>query len=390
MTSAPTVPLISDGVIGTITAALDDHGLRLRKAVPASLDDPGPGLLLEAEPLARLGPAVDPRLATAGVMAGRWLPDVALADRLARRLGPDAVRGDDPRLVVQAHGADPKLPALRPALIAPGAVVVAHRSGKRAVVRDHDGHLKILRAGRAPGIARALAAGADTDAFRTPRVVAVDEVADTVRMATLAGVALHDRLGDPTLADRAVAADLHTVGIALRRWHDAEPAGTAGSARVRGSVHDAAAELDVTRRWLRAAQASGVLADVDAAVARAERAMPLAPVTLRRAHRDLHDKQLLVAPDQPIGLLDLDLATVADPALDVANLLVHLQLRAWQGHCSAARAELAADAFLDGYRVDRALHERIDGYATATRLRLAAVYAFRATPTAVIDTLLAG
>ena len=65
------------------------------------------------------------------------------------------------------------------------------------------------------------------------------------------------------------------------------------------------------------------------------------------------------------------------PAIDVANLLVHLELRVMQGHCGSEVAVVAGDAFLEAYRPDRDLRGRIDAYAAATRLRLACVYAFR-------------
>ncbi|WP_396134697.1 phosphotransferase [Cellulomonas sp. ATA003] len=48
-------------------------------------------------------------------------------------------------------------------------------------------------------------------------------------------------------------------------------------------------------------------------------------------HRDLHDKQLLVDGSGGIGLLDFDLAAAGEAALDLANLLVHLELRVHQG-----------------------------------------------------------
>lgn len=386
--AAPSVPT-GGGVVEEIAAAVDALGLRLRKCVPAVVADPGAGLLIEAEPQPRLGPPTDPRLTETGVIAGRWHADAGVAAGLARRLGDDALLGAAGRLVVQLSGADPKLPALRAALLAPGATLVAHRSGKRAVVRDHDGFCKVVRRGRAAGIARATtAAGERTDAFRTPTVLAVDERHDTVRMATLSGVTLHDRLADPSLTDREIAGDLHIIGQALRRWHDTGPAPADHDP---GAVHDPATELTVTRNWLLAAEAYGLLPGGAATpIARAELALEgLAATGLRRSHRDLHDKQLLLAHGLPVGLLDLDLITYADPALDLANLLAHLELRALQGRCPADRAVRAGAALLDGYRADAGLSARITGYRVATRLRLAGVYGFRRTDPTVIAALLA-
>jgi hypothetical protein len=68
---------------------------------------------------------------------------------------------------------------------------------------------------------------------------------------------------------------------------------------------------------------------------------------------------------------------MGDPALDVANLLVHLELRSRQQHCSPGRSQRAAAAFLEGYQPGPELWDRVAAYALATRVRLACVYAFR-------------
>lgn len=76
-------------------------------------------------------------------------------------------------------------------------------------------------------------------------------------------------------------------------------------------------------------------------------------------------------------MLDFDTLAAGEGALDLANLLVHLELRALQGHCTAARAAELAAAVLDGYEPDRTVRDRLAAYAAATRLRLCAVYRFR-------------
>ncbi len=101
------------------------------------------------------------------------------------------------------------------------------------------------------------------------------------------------------------------------------------------------------------------------------------------AHRDLHDKQLLAGDGASIGLLDFDTLTLAEPALDLANLRVHLLLRRDQGRWSPARtgvALAAVDRVLDGSGVDP---ERTRAYAAATALRLACVHAYRPADRAV-------
>lgn len=60
-------------------------------------------------------------------------------------------------------------------------------------------------------------------------------------------------------------------------------------------------------------------------------------------HRDLHPRQLFVPadPGDPVELIDWDLAGPGDPALDLANLLMHLELR-WPEAAPTAGAALLA------------------------------------------------
>ena len=68
---------------------------------------------------------------------------------------------------------------------------------------------------------------------------------------------------------------------------------------------------------------------------------------------------------------------IGDPALDLANLLAHLDRRQRQGLVDDA-APLRR-AVLRGYELAEALTRRIPGYEALARRRLAAVYAFRPT-----------
>lgn len=91
---------------------------------------------------------------------------------------------------------------------------------------------------------------------------------------------------------------------------------------------------------------------------------------LRPCHRDLHEKQILMA-DGVAGILDFDTLTKADPALDPGNLLAHLFL--------AGRDERPLRATLDLPRL--ALWRR------AALVRLAMIYGFTSTPRATIRRL---
>ena len=180
---------------------------------------------------------------------------------------------------------------------------------------------------------------------------------------------LHDLLAEPGSYVRALG---HAVGEALARLH---------AVRVPDDLpaHDLAAEVAVTERWLAlAAEHAEPPLDLRAALRGVRRRVaehtPGGRVVL---HRDLHDKQLLVDERGDVGVLDLDLLAAGDPALDLANLLVHLELRARQGLLTGVAARAAADAVVAGYAPDDAVRAALPLHARLTRLRLAGVYAFR-------------
>ena len=97
-------------------------------------------------------------------------------------------------------------------------------------------------------------------------------------------------------------------------------------------------------------------------------------------HRDLHDGQLLGAPNA-VGLLDFDLLCAGHPLLDLGNLTAHLRLRALQGLDGSTHpdADDCAHAVLEGYVLDLSSDDRdaLRFFQASTFLRLALVYALR-------------
>lgn len=329
-------------------------GLGLLRAVPR-----GEGRLLLAL-----------RDAAGEELAGQWYADPARCRDVARRT--HAATADDvsvhaERLLLQRRGADRRLPQLC-RLVADGGTLVAHRPERRGVVRRTDGrYAKVVPADRVDGLAATLTRAARWGGVRVPAVTGTGP--GTVTLAPLPGSTLHDRLADPDADLQALG---RAVGEALARLH-AVPVPTDLPA------HDLAAEVAVTERWLDLATAHADLPlDLDGAL-RAVRRRVAAHRPGPRAvlHRDLHDKQLLVDDGLGVGVLDLDLLATGEPALDLANLLVHLELRARQGHLTGVAARTAADAVLAGYDPDAATRAALPLHARLTRLRLAGVYAFR-------------
>lgn len=93
-------------------------------------------------------------------------------------------------------------------------------------------------------------------------------------------------------------------------------------------------------------------------------------------HRDLHDKQLLLAPDCLPGLIDFDTLACGPAALDLANLLAHLEWRVLQGKARAEQALAVGSSLIEGYDCASTVQD-LQPFLDATRIRLACVYAFR-------------
>ncbi len=330
--------------LAEVTALVAEHGLVVRRAWPRSAEH----LLLDLVPAT--GPAV----------AGQWLAEPSAAGRVAAKTGrPATVHG---RVVLQPSGADRRLRAVARLLQQPGAVLVAHRPERRAVVRRPDGaYAKVVGPDRIPGLLRAASITAGCGA-RVPTVVDVDRDSGVVTTAALSGRTLFELLVEGGAPAVAAARQL---GGALAALHASPlPAGAA--------VHDAEAERKVLARWLQLARVHGVLRRPIELPDVPPGAAPLVPV-----HRDLHDKQVLVDASGDVGLIDFDLAAAGEAALDLANLLVHLELRVHQGRCSPELGAAAARAVLAGYAPRPDVLRRLPFYDAATRRRLVAVYAFR-------------
>lgn len=314
------------------------------------------------------------------LVAAQWFADPQRLDDVARATrraaGGERVAVVDAgreRVLVQPAGSDRRLPALQAMASRPGARLLAHRAERRGTVALDDAgrptFAKVVAPGRVAPLVDALAgAAAAGPGVCVPEVVETDDAAGVLMLAGLPGRPLHDLLGEGASPEI-----LRRVGRAVRALHaDALPASGA-------AVHDAAAEARVLADWVERVRdaAPGLHARLaQAAGPVIERLAALPSVAAAALHRDLHDKQVFVMPGDRIGLIDLDTLAPGDPAVDLANLAVHLELRALQRGRSPDAAGVLVEALLDGYGV-RPAAEAFDAYRRATWLRLAAVYAFR-------------
>lgn len=250
--------------------------------------------------------------------------------------------------------------------------VVSWRRGRRVVVHAHDGsgYLKVVRGDTLASVVDSHArAEVFRAAFRTPDVT-VRDPEGCVHLSRVPGRTLHDLGADPAVGDATVA---RAWSAWARGWTEVLAAAPAADA----ARHTHAEEIAVLVRWRDLALRAGVDARIatafDHAATRLDDAPGQASVT---AHRDLHDKQVLWDGREG-GLIDLDTASRAEPALDLANLRAHVSWRHAQGRLSTPRASHArhtVDEVAARAGVDPA---RMAAYEASTRLRLGALYLFR-------------
>jgi aminoglycoside phosphotransferase (APT) family kinase protein len=343
--------------LAAISLSLTELGLELRRSWPRSAEQ----LLLDLQD------------ESGGRVAGQWFRDPDRARATAAATPGARCTG---RIVLQPGGADRRLAALRDLLAEPGTELVSHRPERRAVLRhtseravpQHGGdradrYTKVVPVKKHQALEAASRAAAALP-LRTPRVHSTDARRGTVTTEALPGRTLHDLLS----GSRAEAA-CASAGGALAALHRIPPPQDL-------PVHGWAEEQAVTGKWQQHAASyaaplafggspsPGDVIDVDSSEA---------PGVL--IHRDFHDLQVLVDSDGSVGVLDFDLMAVGDPALDLANLLAHLELRRRQG--LVADAEPLRRAVLSGYAPSEETVQRIPGYEVLAGQRLAAVYAFR-------------
>ena len=101
-------------------------------------------------------------------------------------------------------------------------------------------------------------------------------------------------------------------------------------------------------------------------------------------HRDLHDKQILLAGSTGT-LIDLDLLAVTPRFLDAGNILAHLRLRALKG-AAIPWQELASR--ISGPLLEQATASTLHVWTASTLLRLALIYARRQRGPSLVEDLL--
>ncbi|MFN0057712.1 MAG: hypothetical protein ACKVX7_04575 [Planctomycetota bacterium] len=161
-----------------------------------------------------------------------------------------------------------------------------------------------------------------SDRFTTPRVIDFDAESQVLSMSEFPGTSLNAswRAGSASAVDGQLLAELlHWIASHAPR-EELPQHGAVDEIRLLEARHSV--YVRATARPFPSAQ------KLLATVAQALDCLPRPRVTL--AHRDLHDKQVIVN-GSAIGLIDLDLVANAPRELDAGNLLGHLRLRALKG-----------------------------------------------------------
>ncbi len=309
-----------------------------------------------------------------GPRGAQWWAQPERAHQAARDLpGTRVVDG----VLIHPADSDAALPAFAQHIDA-GDRLIAHRPGRRAVFRPdrpQAAFTKVTRRRRAAdAVDRHRAVESVAAGLRIADVL--DHGKDWIQFSVLTGRTLLDLGKDATVSDAELAGAWHALGRGLASLHAATP----GHASSLTHTHDANAEADTTRSWLAPVMHWGALPQVsEREIERALASLAGEPATAPGLlHRDLHDQQVLIDGDHgSAGLLDLDTAAWGEPALDVANVLAHLDLRVRQDALTPWRAHAARSAFLGALAPKAATRARVPAYRRATQLRLAAVYALR-------------
>lgn len=265
--------------------------------------------------------------------------------------------------------------------------LVRHKPGRRAILRFDLADNEVLygktyasnRGAKVYRVAQLLASSSafGPDAL-VPEPVAWLPDSRLLLIRELYGIPIEDRLleGDTDLVTRIafVLHHLHSSDIDLGRMHD-----------LNDELRPLESRVDEVARYSpeSGAAACGVLNQV----------FQIDPGIFswrnRAVHRDMYHDQILVAKDHLV-ILDLDDASMSDPAVDVANFVAHLMLLGVQRQGGTDALRNVIDAFLNQYReLDRDLDERLLSYLKATTLlRLAGIHVSRKNGAAVAAELL--
>ena len=268
-------------------------------------------------------------------------------------------------------GNDPKLTGLRDACRY--GRLVGYRFSRRAVVATDRGFVKVVRPSRRDALVQkhqhlSEAFGHTQSHVVVPRVTGVTNDGQ-VFLEPVRGQSLHSTLRGECQESIDIA--LAAVGRGLAALHDLaapEQCDPAGIGPDQG---------DDLVQW---AQLVGRIEpergrELVAAAHRMRPVVSLAPPVW--VHSDFHDKNVLV-DGRSVGLIDVDGLRTGSAAEDVANMAVHVHLRALQSGTGEAAGRRHVQLFLDSYQLERSFDQsEYEERVLSTWFRLACLYRYR-------------
>ncbi len=270
---------------------------------------------------------------------------------------------------------DRRLPGLAAALDG-GAALIGYRVGRRAVLRNEDRWIKVVRPSRVDSLLLAHRFAADTAfGYDVPKVLAADHDG-RVTLSPLHGRSLHDIIATEP---NAAAGLLPLVAEAMAGLHRCGSIGSAGDRHPDTTGRLPRRRLDPPARSVRLVERAE-----PAVLGRfrfgADCLPPLIGGTPAVVHGDLHDKNILISSavggeiGRRVGLIDLDGLGRGCAEDDVANLAAHLEWRTLQA--GTMMAPPWGEQLIAAYpgRLDA---ERLAAARCHVYFRLAVLYRFR-------------
>lgn len=282
---------------------------------------------------------------------GDWT--IAYGDGTYAAFSPESgtTTAADPRM-------DRKLPAL-PAALDRGRLV-SYRVGRRAVIATESTYIKVVRPSRLDVVLAAHEAVDASDSVPAPTIID-SAPAGSIELTAMAGQSLHALSRQGVIQPDVIVA----VALRLASLHDGVDTGPLPER-----------QPDPPQQWI------DTVGRVDQPAAReltviATRLPTIGPGTGSAAHGDLHDKNIYLGSNDA-GFIDLDGLSRGPAESDLANLAVHLKLRALQieqptDHASALGALLYRE-----YAGKRSIDcELVRAFQQHTWFRLACLYLLR-------------
>lgn len=292
-----------------------------------------------------------PHATTYPRLRGDWT--IAFADGTYEAFSPETCTSipAEPRT-------DPKLPGLAAAL--DRGRLISYRVGRRAVIATESTYIKVVRPSRLDAVLTAHQLVDATHSVRAPTVIDAAAIG-SIELTPMHGQSLHE-----LIRHRALQAEtIQHLAQSLASMHgDIDPGPLAQRTP------------DSPQQWI------DTVARVDRSAARdltmlATRLPSIGPGTRSVIHGDLHDKNIYVSTNGA-GFIDLDGLSQGAAESDLANLTVHLKLRALQTEQSTDHASALGSLFYTEYAGIRPIDQELaHAFEQHTWFRLASLYLLR-------------